>query len=67
MLIVVKVQGGKRNEKKVAKMLEGLQNPVEGEPSWILVLPWFTEFSELPRELIKRLVESMTDYLAKTE
>jgi len=67
MLVVVKVSGGEENEKKVGQMLEGLPNPVDGEPTRIVIVPWFAEFTELPRDLIERVVKSLTGYLARTE
>jgi len=67
MLVIVKVQGGEENERKVAHMLEGLPNLAGGEPTRIVILPWFTEFTELPRDLIEKTVKSLTKYLAETK
>lgn len=63
MFAVIKVQGGKENEERVRDMLTGIETPVEGELTVFLILPWFTEFTELPRDVIQQAVDSMTQYL----
>lgn len=59
MFIIVKVQGGEEVERRIQRMFAELPNPIMGEPTQIVILPWFTEFSELPRKLIEGLVRNL--------